>query len=405
MHNFKIKIDNRILEYYIFYSLMFLMFLLPPAISENSSYYLTSLIKIISYAMLILNFFITRKAFNYSFLLIIAYNLVLVISTIVNNGQISESIKHALVILLVCYTLTTILKDELKREVFVFVVRDITLVFFIVNIAFFFIFPKGIPSITRDPKFPNFLYMNVNSTIKYVLPGMCCSSIIDIKRNKKISKFTAIFLFGIFYQAIMIYFTATAVIACIFIILWIFFIVNRKLFNSKQIYATMIAIILLVEILISFNSPIISIISRALGKDGNLSGRTVLWSNIIKLVYDKLLFGYGALSDLDLVKIIGNFYGAHNYFLDILFQRGLLGLLILILIITYPIYNYNYKNKNKVVDILMGYSLACLLISLSEPLYTKEHLIIAVFYSLIYTLDQYNIYNRKFGRKLHYLDY
>ena len=125
MHNFKIKIDNRILEYYIFYSLMFLMFLLPPAISENSSYYLTSLIKIISYAMLILNFFITRKAFNYSFLLIIAYNLVLVISTIVNNGQISESIKHALVVLLVCYALTTILKDELKREVFVFVVRDI----------------------------------------------------------------------------------------------------------------------------------------------------------------------------------------------------------------------------------------------------------------------------------------
>ena len=159
------------------------------------------------------------------------------------------------------------------------------------------------------------------------------------------------------------------------------------------------------EILISFNSPIISIISRALGKDGTLSGRTVLWSNIIKLVYDKLLFGYGALSDLDLVKIIGNFYGAHNYFLDILFQRGLLGLLILILIISYPIYNYNYKNKNKVIDILMGYCLACLLISLSEPLYTKEHLIIAVFYSLIYTLDQCNIYNRKVGRKSHYLDY
>ena len=68
MLNFKKKIDNRILEYYIFYALMFLMFLLPPAISENSSYYLTSLIKIISYSMLIINFFITRKAFNYSFL-------------------------------------------------------------------------------------------------------------------------------------------------------------------------------------------------------------------------------------------------------------------------------------------------------------------------------------------------
>lgn len=405
MLNFKKKIDNRILEYYIFYALMFLMFLLPPAISENSSYYLTSLIKIISYSMLIINFFITRKAFNYSFLLIIAYNLVLVISTIANNGQISESIKHALVVLIVCYTLTTILKDELKREVFVFVVRDIALIFFMVNIAFLFIFPEGIPSITTDLKFPNFLYMNVNSTIKYILPGMCCSSIIDMKRNKKISKFTAIFLFGIFYQAIMIYFTATAVIVCTFVILWIFLIVNRKLFNSKQIYATMIAIILLMEILISFNSPIISIISRALGKGATLSGRTVLWSNIIKLVYDKLLFGYGALSDLDLVKIIGNFYGAHNYFLDILFQRGLLGLLILILIISYPIYNYNYKNKNKVIDILMGYSLACLLISLSEPLYTKEHLIIAVFYSLIYTLDQCNIYNRKVGRKSYYLDY
>lgn len=403
MLNAKIRIDKKILKYYIFYFSMFLMLLLPPAISENSSSYLINLIKIISYSMLVINFFVTRKAFNYSFLLIIAYNLVLVLSTIVNNGQIGESIKHALVVLLVCYTIITILKDSLKTEVFVFVIRDISLIFFIINIVFFIIFPKGIPAITNDPKFPNFLYMNVNSTIKYLLPGMCCSSIIDMKRNKKVSLYTGIFLFGIFYQALMIYFTATAVIACVFILLWIFFIVNSGLFNSKQIYGVIIIVILLMEILISFNSKIIIMISKVLGKGATLSGRTILWSNLVKLVSERILLGYGALRDVDLVKIIGNFYGAHNYFLDILFQRGILGLIILVLIISYPIYNYNYKNKNKVVDILMGYSLACLLISLSEPIYTKEHLIIAVFYSLIYVIDQSNKNNCKFFDKKSYL--
>lgn len=402
MSKFKIRINKNILKYYIFYSLMILMLLLPPAITENSSSYLINLIKITSYAMLMINFFVTRKAFNYSFLLIIAYNLILVLSTIINNGEVIEAIKHALVILLVCYAIITILKDKLKRDVFVLVVRDITLIFFIINIVFFIIFPKGIPFITTDPKFPNFLYMNVNSTIKYILPGMCCSSIIDVKRNKKISICTGIFLFGVFYQALMIYFTATAVIACIFVLVWIFFIANSSLFNSKQIYGLIISVILLMEILISFNSQIVIFISKALGKGETLSGRTILWSNIVKLVSKKILLGYGAISDLELVKTIGNFYGAHNYFLDILFQRGILGFLILVFIISYPIYNYNRRKKNKVVEILMGYSLACLIVSLSEPIYTKEHLIIAVFYSLIYTVDRCNINNKKLSNKKSY---
>ena len=50
----------------------------------------------------------------------------------------------------------------------------------------------------------------------------------------------------------------------------------------------------------------------------------------------------------------------------------------------------------------MGYSLACLIVSLSEPIYTKEHLIIAVFYSLIYTVDRCNINNKKLSNEKSY---
>lgn len=385
-----LRINKTKSRYYMYYFFMFLMFLLPSATEDIFPIYLTQFIKLVSYGLLVINFLKTRKTIYYSFMLIVVYNVILVFSTFINSGGLVTAIKHALVIMLICYTLITIFKSPYKTEIFVRVIRDIVLMFFIINIIMFFIYPNGIPSVTDDPNFPNFLYGNVNSTIKHIIPGMCCSSIIDIKNKKRMSFKTAIFFFGIFYQALTIYFTATSVAAALFLLIWLLLILRKDRINVKQIYTFSVIFILVFEVLFIFNTGIVGLVSSLFGKDPTLSGRTYLWQNMLDLVSKKPLFGYGALEKYDLSKLVGNYFGSHNYYLDTLFQRGIFGLINLILIIVYPILKYSSKNKNLIIDTLFGYSIACLLIFLAEPIYTKEYLTIPIFYALIYFIDKFN---------------
>lgn len=400
MNLLDIRINRNKLRYYICYFFMFLIFLIPPAFNELYPGRLLDSIKIVSYSLLAINPIISKKIYNKSLNLIIAFNISLIVATIINKGNIRDGIIHASIIILICYNMTIILKDEIKREAFLYAIRDITLVFFVINIIVLFIYPNGITSITYDPLFPNFLYGNVNSTIKHIVAGMCCSTIIDAKKHKNVSLASLIFLFGIFYQAFKIYFTATSVIATIFLILWIYMIKKKKI-KPKEVFLLLVFLIFIMEILFVFSPSFSELISRLFRKSTNLSNRTLLWENIKILILDKIFLGYGVLDDYTIVRLIGNFYGAHNYFLDIQFQRGLVGLSILIMIILYPIFSYKGK-RNVVIDMLLGYSIFCQLIFLSEPIYNKEQFIIPIFFSLIYFINEENnneiILNKRYSR-------
>ncbi|MDY3006750.1 O-antigen ligase family protein [Anaerococcus porci] len=386
----RLIINKKKLFYCVLYFFMFIFYLLPPTVIDLNSSYIISAFKIISYALIIGNAVFNPIVKSKSLNIIIAYNAILILSTFINGGDIIEATKHAIVIILVCYSISIILLDKNKKIAFIRIVRDVSLVFFIINIFLLIKYPYGIPSITYDSNFPNFLYGNVNSTIKYIIPGMCCSSILDLKyNNKKISIHTFIFLFGIFYQAFNIYFTLTALISSTFIIIWTILVLYKKEISIKSMYTLILIFILLVEAMIILNADIFGHIAAIFGKNSNLSGRTQLWLNTINNVFKKIIFGYGALEDSELVKITGNFYGAHNYFLDILLQRGIIGLILLLKLILYPIKIYKYKGT-VAIDVLMGYCLSCILIFLSEPIYLKEYLIIPIIYSLNYLLELNN---------------
>lgn len=373
---------------YLIYFLMFLYFFIPP-ISENIlSIKLISIIKMLSYFFVAIYIVFNFKKISYTMFLIIFFNISLIFSTLINKGELLEAIKHALIVIAICLIINDIIDNNVKLMSFIHVIRDLSLIVFIINIILFIIYPTGIPSITYDSEFPNFLYGNVNSTIKHILPGMCCSSIIDYKNGKKFSLWTLIFFFGVFYQAMHIYFTATAVFNCIFIIIWIYFINKYKNIDIRKIYLLSVLIIFILEIMLVFRLKLITHFSDLIGKDFDFNGRIFLWENVIRAIVKKVFFGYGLVSDSFLVYLIGNFYGAHNYFLDIFFQRGIIGLFLLILIILYPISIKKFILNSDIVKILFGYTISCLILFLTEPIYTKEFLIIPIIYSLLSSVER-----------------
>ena len=86
-----------------------------------------------------------------------------------------------------------------------------------------------------------------------------------------------------------------------------------------------IIIVFIVEIfiVISFGySSIALLISDLFGKDITFSGRALLWQQMLYAIQSNPILGYG-LRDSDYVRsLVGISAGAHNYYLDLSFQRG-----------------------------------------------------------------------------------
>lgn len=383
-----INID--IAKFYLLYLFMFLIFLIPPASEKLISSNVYGFIKIFSYFLIIIYVILNLKKINFSFLLMIGFNLILVLSTFINKGEITESIKHAVTVLIICLILIDVIDNNIKKISYMHAIRDLTLFFFVINLLMIKLYPTGIPSITYDPKFPNYLYGNVNSTIKHILPGMCCSSLLDFRNNKKVSFNTLIFIFGIFYQAIFVYFTATAVINCLFILGWIYIFCFSNKYNIRKVYLISITLIFTIEIMLVSRLKSVSLISNMLGKDFTFSGRIYLWDNVMNLITKKIFIGYGVMDDSLVAFLIGNFYGSHNYFLDLLFQRGIFGLIFLIIIMIYPLLTKVDLKNDKYINLLFGYSVSCFILFLTEPIYNKEYLILPIIFSLIYSIEKLN---------------
>ena len=83
-----------------------------------------------------------------------------------------------------------------------------------------------------------------------------------------------------------------------------------------------------------FSDELKSAALALLGKDPDLTGRTVYWSYLLPFIQDRLVLGYGYFSGFlevgATIKSITrvNFGSAHNGYLDVLLSFGLLGLIV-----------------------------------------------------------------------------
>ena len=98
-------------------------------------------------------------------------------------------------------------------------IRDVSLLFFLVDIVFAILYPDGIPSIANEDPDPFLLYGNMNTTARFLFPGLLCSVLLDEKQNKRLSIATAAFFVGFVFLCISVYFMATGLCALLFLII------------------------------------------------------------------------------------------------------------------------------------------------------------------------------------------
>ena len=87
--------------------------------------------------------------------------------------------------------------------------------------------------------------------------------------------------------------------------------------------------------------------------------------------------------------MIGNAYGSHNYYLDVVFQRGLVGFIPLLVLILLPVITPQ-KRINNNCYILLGVSCSYFIMFLMEPFIGTEMLHLPIFFSAMSLLADKN---------------
>lgn len=396
-----IHIDKKYISTYVIFAVMLIKYLLPYFINRVLESYalLDLMVTLLSVALMTVFLITRRKAVKITILSILLMYGALFISTAINGGNVYRVFLHVVEVLLLCMFIDSILEDELALNVFLTVIRDITLLFYIINFFVIILMPNGIPSISVGKLFPWYLYGNVNTTIKYLLPGICCSLVLDERKGRRISIPTLIFLAGVIVSAFTLYFTATALIADLFIILWVVFYrqLNKGVWKK---YSIVLVIAAIFEYFVVFNtkgSVFVEFITSFFNKTITLSGRTTLWARAYYYFRQNPIWGHGFLSGADLEGYIGNAYGCHNYYLDLLFQRGVVGLILFLLLLVVPVIRgWSQGSKSKSVYLLMGICAACVIMLLAEPFYDVEPMFIPMFYELYSSFsERYIVFSLK----------
>ena len=387
----KLKINKKNAVYYVLFLFAILRYLFPYYIKKvvESVYIVDLSFEILTVGLIILLFILNNKFPKPSIIIIAAIYLWFFITTLINGGNIYIAFIHGAQLVMLCVLMDIVTDNEDMIEPFLRVVRDVTLLFYIINFFVMILLPDGIPSISVGTSYPWYLYGNVNATIKYIMPGLCASLILDSRKKRIISVPSVIMIAGIIVTAFTVYFTATAVIGDLIVIAWVF---GHKLFEKRKwkLYAAAFLMVFVFETVVVFGtrgSGVLPYITAIFHKDATFSGRTPLWVRTCSEFVQKPVSGYGYRSYDELFSAVGNGYGCHNYYLDIMYQRGIIGLvLILALFITPIVCCWKKKVESRSVYILIGICIAYAVMFLAEPFYDYEFLFIPIFY-VLYSLS------------------
>ena len=384
------KLHHETLLCYLLFLIVGFKYLLPPYLNGLAEQVRVLDLLLTLLAMgLIVFFFIWKKSIpRPSILMVAAVYLCLILSTLLNHGAIVKVLLHTLQVILLCMLVDAVRREPDAKKALLRAVRDVTLVFYVANFFLMYILPGGIPSITEGKEYPWFLYGSMNTVIKYVLPGLCCSLILDGMRERKgivPSVPTLIMMIGLVVSAVTVYFTATAVIADVILLVWILGY-RRFQKHAWKLYALALLVVAVFELAVVVGAKggwLITLISNLFRKPLDFHGRVPLWMKMTATAAKKPLFGYGLQDFYALLDTVGNGYGSHNYYLDVFQQRGALGLFVLLCMLAVPVIRgWKQRTTEKPLYIVLGTCCAFAVILLTEPFYDVEYLFIPLFYTL-----------------------
>ncbi len=349
----------------IFLILLILPFLKPASLEfiHKDIEFFWNISRVLS-AIFIFLIYILSSHFSKFILSISTFRIILLISTLVNSGDYwsffvtcIEEISFCMLIEL-CAT-TNFIKFSKSFLISLGLLCTI-------NLITVFLFPNGM-YISRYTH--NWFLGYDNGHILYILPFLIVYSLTYIINNNKIT-LNSFLTIAMFSLSIYITWSVTSVIG---ISLFIFYIVFRhklifdRLLNIRMyIYSNVV--IFFGIIIFRIQNIFAFIIENILKKDLTFTGRTRIWDNGLYWFQKRPFIGNGVQNTLVNYSRLSAVH-CHNYYLQVLYQSGLIGFLgfsILLLLVAHQI---NSIPPNKYTRFI-SFSIFCFLLMLQIEAYT-----------------------------------
>lgn len=262
----------------------------------------------------------------------------------------------------------------------------------LLNIILIFIYPEGIPSVLQERGSRYYLFGNVNTSIRFLLPGLLFSMLYDVLKKDKVGKGSWLLLIITWITLIKTW-AVTAMFGLFFYSVII--LLNMK--KTKVYFAyigALIGSIIMTAFLVFFKieSNLLAEILLYFEKDLTFSTRDVLWMNAVDTIKQSIIWGYGDLDSDELGYFIGNRYGSHNYYLDILLRGGIVSASILLVGLLYMSTKIIRSKGSFITNLLVASSGAYFVMWMAEPFIATEYLMFSILFVLMSQINRLEKY-------------
>lgn len=275
------------------------------------------------------------KDVNLMFLILCLYSII----TVIWSQARGQSFKNSILLLGTTIIAIYIGKNFKKDEVFKILLIWFTLMVVINLLCLIFRAPfifdleeKRYSFVIRGIfKHRNTLGLYMNMTIT-----LCLWFILNLKNNKKLRNLCILNIIG---ASILLYLSksmTSMLLLGVFIFLLI--LTRYKKFNKLLIYSIVPVILFLVYLIVNQPNWYVELLG-SIGRNPTLTNRSVIWKGCLAGIQTKPLLGYGYTgywsNNIYSVNFVATFYGglpvnAHNGYLDIILDFGVLGALFII---------------------------------------------------------------------------
>ena len=317
-------------------------------------------------------------------LLFLLYYLIVLIATILNNGNINKWIMN-----FTLYLGTIMIIERYIKEDNIKILRILVIIFYgltIGNTLSFILFPNGLAQ-TEFLQTPIYMLGIDNRFAFTYIPGLCITGVYDLIKNKKISKITILY-FVITFSTLIYFWSAAALFVEALFILYFIFIYRMKVNISPKIYFAIAIVGFIALVFLRIQNIFSFLIVDILHKDLTLSNRTLIWDIAIKIIKQNKILGIGIQGSNEMHNLI-TAYHSHSDFLNILLQSGILGLGAY-WIILYKCFGCLSKYKNNPIAQLIAFSIGILLIMLLVDTFditANLFIIICLAYNIKYLVE------------------
>ena len=210
-----------------------------------------------------------------------------------------------------------------NKDKFLTILENTFFILLLINFITIILFPGGF-YLNSSGYSGNYFLGYDNNLITYIFPALALSFTNSLNKNGKIV-LKSIFLLIISFCSIIFTWSATGVVSMvIMIVLFFAYTINKKNFPIKK-YIVVALCLFIGIVFLRFQNIFSFIIEGWLKKDLTFTGRTYIWDIFISEIKKSILIGHGIVDSKYLILTL-NAGHAHNYFLQILYQGGLLTL-------------------------------------------------------------------------------